>query len=241
MRCPESKGIADNQQGSRYNCGMQLSQRQKDIVVGTLLGDGCLEFDGFKASRLQIKQCEFKKEYVMWLYEELKNLVRTPPKQRKDDQQWYFSTRSLIELDLYRNIFYKERIKIVPSNIRDLLISPMSLAIWFMDDGTLDYRVKSHYSFNLSTDSFSSENVRLLQEVLYGKFGIPSSIQTPSSRGKKYVKLYIGKDGRKKFLDTVRHYILNCFSYKIPPIISDPSETDLKKYSMNILTSEIEV
>ena len=52
MRCPDVKGITDNQQGSRYNCVMQLSQKQKEIVIGTLLVDGYLEFDGFKASRL---------------------------------------------------------------------------------------------------------------------------------------------------------------------------------------------
>jgi hypothetical protein len=210
---------------------VNLSQRQKEIVIGTLLGDGYLEFDGFKASRLQIKQCEFKKEYVFWLYEELKNLVRTPPKQRKDNQQWYFSTRSLEELDSLRILFYNERRKLVPLTIEKLLVSPLSLAIWFMDDGTLDYRVKSHCSFTLSTDSFSINEVRLLQEVLLKRFEIQSSIQTPSSRGKKYVKLYIGKHGRENFLEIVKPYILSCFNYKLPPIILDPSETKLEVFS----------
>lgn len=240
MRCPDVKGIADNQQGSRYNCVMQLSQKQKEIVVGTLLGDGYLESDGFKASRLQIKQCEFKKEYVFWLYEELKNLVKTPPQQRKDNKQWYFSTRSIIELDAYRKIFYKNKRKLVPSNIKELLVSSLSLAVWFMDDGTLDYRVRSHYSFSLSTDSFTIYEVRLLQEVMNNKFGIQTSIQTPSSRGKKYVKLYIGKDGREMFLKTIHRYILPCFYYKLPPIMLDPSETDLERTWKCSQNSEIE-
>lgn len=206
---------------------MNLTQRQEEIVIGTLLGDGYLEFDGFKAGRLQIKQCEFKKEYVFWLYEELKNLVKTPPQQRKDNRQWYFSTRSLPELDFIRNLFYEERRKQIPLEIRELPVSPLSLAVWFMDDGTLDYRIKSHYSFSLSTDSFRLEEVKLLQEVLSDKFQIRSSIQTPSCRGKKYVKLYIGKNGRKRFLSTIKPYILSCFDYKLPPIILDPSETEL--------------
>ncbi len=208
---------------------MQLSQKQKEIIVGTLLGDGNLEFDGHKASRLQIKQCEFKKEYVFWIYHELKDLVKTPPQQRKDNKQWYFATRSIAELESFRNIFYKDRRKIVPTNIEKLLILPLSLAIWFMDDGTLDYRVKSHYSYNLSTDSFMLNEVRLLIGILDRRFGIKSSIQTPSSRGKKYVKLYIGKDGRDKFLEIIKPHILSCFNYKLPPVIFDPSETDLEK------------
>lgn len=208
---------------------MNLTKRQKEIIVGTLLGDGYLEHDGFKASRLQIKQCERKKDYVFWLYKELEDLVKTPPKQRKDNKQWYFSTRSLIELDFFRNLFYGTGQKSVPTTIKKLPISPLSLAVWFMDDGTLDYRVKSHYSFSFSTDSFIKSDVKLLQEVLYEKFGIKTSIQMPSCRGKKYVKLYVGKDGREIFLSIVKPYILSCFDYKLPKIILDPSETDLEK------------
>ena len=81
-----------------------LTQIQKDIIVGALLGDGSLEFDKFKASRLQIKQAERKKEYVIWLYENLANLVRTSPKQRVDTRQWYFSTRSLRSLEKFRDL-----------------------------------------------------------------------------------------------------------------------------------------
>ena len=207
---------------------VSLTDRQKEIIVGTLLGDGCLEHDGFKASRLQIKQAERKKDYVFWLYNELQGLVKTPPKQRPDNQQWYFSTRSLVELDFFRNLFYSSGRKLVPTTIKKLPVSPLSLAIWFMDDGTLDYRVKSHYSFSFSTDLFTISEVKLLQEVLLEKFEIQTSIQTPSCRGKKYVKLYVGKNGRDIFLPIIKPYILPCFDYKLPKIILDPSETDLE-------------
>jgi len=114
-------------------------------------------------------------------------------------------------------IFYLNGRKIVPENISTLIVSPLTLAVWFMDDGSLDYRVKSHYSFSFSTDAFKVKEVRLLQNVLKNRFKIESSIQTPSSRGKQYTKLYIGKDGRERFLKIISPYILSCFSYKIPP------------------------
>ncbi len=196
---------------------MALSKTQEQIVIGLLLGDGYLEFDKFKASRLQIKQAECKKEYVLWLYDQFVTKVKTGPKQRPDTLQWYFSTRSLSDMEKYRLLFYKDRKKIVPRNIKEILTSPLTLAIWFMDDGTMDYRVKSHYSFTFSTDSFTVKQVMLLQNVLRDNFGIESSIQTPSSRGKKYTKLYIGKSGRDTFLKIVSPYILNCFAYKLPP------------------------
>lgn len=198
---------------------MALSQIQKQIVIGLLLGDGYLEFDKFKASRLQIKQAECKKEYVLWLYDKFITKVKTGHKQRSDTLQWYFSTRSLPEMEKYRLLFYQAGKKIVPPNIKDILKSPLTLAIWFMDDGTMDYRVKSHYSFTFSTDSFSVRQVMLLKEMLRENFGIESSIQTPASRGKRYTKLYIGKSGRDKFLKIISPYILQCFAYKLPPKI----------------------
>ena len=87
-----------------------------------------------------------------------------------------------------------------------------------MDDGTLDYRPKDHYAFSMSTDSFSVKEVALLQDVLKKQFNIITSIQTPSSRGKKYTKLYIGKSGRDIFRKKISPYILDCFKYKLPPI-----------------------
>ena len=215
---------------------MNLSQRQKEIIVGTLLGDGYLEHDGFKASRLQIKQSERKKDYVLWLYNELKDLVRTPPKQRKDNNQWYFSTRSLVELDFFRNLFYWSGKKSVPSTIKELPFSSLSLAVWFMDDGSLDYRVKYHYSFSFSTDSFSEPDVRLLQELLFEKFGVKSNIQMVLCRGKKYTRLYVGKEGRDNFLSIVEPHILSCFDYKLPKLYLTP-----QRLNQTLLKSQVGV
>jgi intein-encoded DNA endonuclease-like protein len=197
--------------------GMSLTQVQKDILVGSILGDGSLEFNGYHGARLQIKQSEAKGEYVNWLFKKFENLVRTAPKQRSDTNQWYFGTRYFKELKEFRDIFYQNGRKSIPKNISKFIRSPLTLSVWFMDDGSLDYREKSHFSFSLSTDSFSFNEVELLKAVLLKQFNIVSSIQTPSSRGKKYVKLYIGKHGRENFLKAIRPYVLKCFSYKLPP------------------------
>lgn len=207
---------------------MALTKRQKDILVGLLLGDGSLEFNGYRGTRLQIKQSFVKREYVERLFGEFENIVRTSPQERLDTHQWYFGTRYLSELTSFRETFYRDGRKVIPDSIFELVVSPISLAVWFMDDGTLDYRVKSHYSFSLSTDSFTREEVEALKEVLGCQFGIQASVQTPSSRGIRYPKLYIGKQGRDRFLGLVRPYILSCFSYKLPPATQlNPSETEL--------------
>ena len=206
-----------------------LSKQQLDILTGLMLGDGNLEFNGYRGTRLQIKQSEEKKEYVFWLYHQFAELVRTPPQQRPDTRQWYFGTRFFENLEDLRKVFYVEKRKVVPVNITDLFQSPLTLAVWFMDDGRLDFRAKSHYAYHISTDSFTESEVNELQKLLYERFGIVAKTYLSLCRGKRYPKLYIGAEGRDMFTKTIAPYLLPCFEYKTPPdlhnVYLDPSET----------------
>lgn len=207
-----------------------LSQQQRDVLVGLMLGDGNLEFNGYRGARLQVKQSEERREYVFWLYSQFMHMTKTPPQQRPDTRQWYFGTRFFENLEEFRNIFYAKRTKVLPENISELFQSPLTLAVWFMDDGHLDYREKSHYAYHISTDSFTESEVRVLQKLLLEKFNIMTKTYLSLCRGEKYPKLYIGKDGRDMFTKIVAPHILSCFRYKLPPdrllnVYLDPSET----------------
>lgn len=208
-----------------YNRYMRLSNRdkisehQKEIIVGSILGDGCLEFDGFYGTRLQVKQSEAYKDYVVWLYEQLENLCRSAPKARNDNGQWYFSTKHLTELTELRKLFYSDGKKRLPENIREMLMAPQSIAVWYMDDGHLDWRPKDHYAFVLNTDCFSPEDAWCLKEVLDNNFGVKSSIQNSLCRGKRYPKIYIGQEGRSEFLALIKPFVMKCFLHKLPPPI----------------------
>lgn len=57
-----------------------LTETQKAIVIGTLLGDG-----GIYEGSYYIKQSNEHKEYLFWLYNELKNICSSSPTQRKDN------------------------------------------------------------------------------------------------------------------------------------------------------------
>lgn len=196
---------------------MKLDKKLQDITIGLLLGDGCFEKKKDTLGiRLQIKQQSKAKEYVEWLYGQLKNYCLSGVKFRKDYSQYYFSTRYLREFqDLY-DLFYKDGKKVISSNIKDLLKSPLSLAIWYMDDGSLDFRPNDHYAFYLATNCFSVEDSKKLQQVLFENFGIKSAIYNNLCRGKRYPRIYIGSEGRNKFCQTVQSNILSCFYYKLP-------------------------
>ena len=88
-----------------------------------------------------------------------------------------------------------------------------------MDDGNYDYRQKSHYSYRISTDSFSLKENGLLVDMLKENFNIKTSVANPLCRGKRYPKLYIGAQGRETFLKTINSYVLRpVFLRKIRPI-----------------------
>lgn len=203
---------------------MKLTQRQQDIIIGTILGDGYLETKG-DITRLQLKQSVEKKEYVLWLYGELKNLCKSEPKQRVDNNQWYVNTRYFPELTSLKRIFYRNGIKIIPKNINLLLPNPLSLAVWFMDDGTLDWRVKDHYAYRLTTNCFSVEDNERLVAALKKNFNVHATTQTTLIRGKRYPRIHIGAKGRNEFKKLVEPFMLSCFRHKLPPIILNPSET----------------
>lgn len=195
-----------------------LSKEQRDILVGLMLGDGNLEYNGCRGTRMQVKQSCERKEYVMWLYDNFKQFTKTPPQERKDTKQWYFGTRFYEDFEEIRKNFYKDRVKIIPDNIAHIFDSPITLAVWFMDDGHLDYREKSHHAYHISTDSFTKDEVIVLEKLLLERFSIKAKTYMSLCRGKYYPKLYIGKDGRDMFVKTVAPYILPCFRYKLPPL-----------------------
>jgi len=204
---------------------VKITKRQNDIILGSIFGDGYLDPKG-DIARLHLKQSVEKKDYVFWLYHELENLCKSAPKQRKDNQQWYVSTRYFPELMEWRRRFYPKGTKLIPKDIGTQFQSPISLAVWFMDDGTLDWRPKDHYAFRLTTNCFSITDTSRLVEVLSKNFGVEATTQTTLMRGKRYPRIHIGARGRDKFLKLVSPYILKCFEHKLPPLYLTPQRLD---------------
>lgn len=111
------------------------------------------------------------------------------------------STRSYPCFTQLYNTFYPNGIKVVPNDIFDLL-TPISLAYWAMDDGSIS---KEKYGFLLHTQGFTLQEVILLINVLKIKFDLDCTAQ--KSRD-KYL-LYIKSQSIKKFIKLVKPYFQN--------------------------------
>jgi hypothetical protein len=188
----------------------------KSILIGTVLGDGHLTPPSGNKSQLYAKYDDKYIEYLHWLHTQLKPIGVSAIKPHKGFHQHRFRTRSSREIFKLRNYFYPLGKKIIPANISFVLRDPLSLAIWYMDDGTLDFREKYHRNASIATFCFSYRENKLLANALMKNFGIEARVHLSTMRGKKYYRLYIVSKSFDRFIDHIKAYIVPCMLYKIP-------------------------
>lgn len=193
----------------------RLNRKQRDVLVGLLLGDGHLETqNNGRTYRLKIEHSLVQKEYVDWLYQLFQDHARTEPRQKiqlvsgKAYQKYGFSTLSTGSLRFYGQQFYPNGHKRVPKSISRLL-TPIGLAVWFMDDGSI--KSNHHRARILNTQGFIQEDIERLQKVLTDRF----KIITTRRKQKEGEQIYIPSLQVEQFICLIRPYILPSMEYKI--------------------------
>ena len=202
-----------------YKKSLSLSERQREILLGVLLGDGHLEqLYTPTLARLKIEHSIKQKLYVDWLFNEFKDWVRTEPQVRhvngfgKMYQNYRFCTSGHALLGEFQYRFYIDRKKIVPNDLgKD--ISLLTLAVWYMDDGSIKSR--KHKGIFLNTQGFAFEDIEKLQEILKNKFSIGSTTR----KEKNGWQIYLGSENGRKFVTLIDPYIISSMRYKIPQIL----------------------
>lgn len=187
---------------------LELSKSQKEILVGLLLGDGCLERPkNSTGARLKISQCLKQKEFVWWLYENFSSFIATLPKIYRNELR--FNTLTHRCFKQFYDMFYPKGIKIVPNNVQDFL-TPTAFTVWFMGDGS----VKSNECRGriLNTQSFKRSDIERLTFVLKEKFNLISSIRMQ----KDGLQIYISAKSAQILNDLLKKEILPYFHYKLP-------------------------
>ena len=103
----------------------------------------------------------------------------------------------------------------MPATIGELLTDPISVAVWYQDDGTLDRRARYHWNVRLATYCFPYEDCVLLKEILKKNFGLEVSICRCAMRNKVYYQLYVPTKSMERFMEVVRPFIHENYAYKI--------------------------
>lgn len=194
---------------------LTLKKLQREILVGLMLGDGHLETqNNGKTYRLKVEQSANKAEYVSWLYENFENFVLNKPKIKDRERNGVaaksigFATLSHGSFRFYAQQFYASGKKVIPKIIGKLL-TPIGLAVWFMDDGSI--KSKFHKAKILNTQCFDKKEVLMLIQILKNKFGINAKLREQ----KDGCQIYILSESMDKFKKIVEKYIIDSMKYKL--------------------------
>lgn len=187
-----------------YKKTLNLTDMQRSILIGTLLGDGHLETqDNGKTYRLKIEHQLLQKDYLEWLHNQFKEWIGSGIKHRikKNGKEYVlFNTYSHGSFRFYAQQFYINRKKIIPKLINKLL-DPIALTIWYMDDGS--WKSNHHKTFIIHTVGFVKKDLELVQNTLKSKFGLETSLH---KQKEKYWRLYIKSKSAELFRKIVEPY-----------------------------------
>lgn len=209
-----------------YKTRLVLTEIQKDILVGTLLGDASMQAMKLnQLSNVKFEQKFAQKDYVDHLYEHFSDWVGTPPQIRsikgggaKDRQSVWFRTYRHPAFTLYKSLFYRvdsqgKQYKVVPDNILDLL-TPRALAYWFMDDGSTK-RLQAYdnkiSSFVFNTQGFSEDQQLLLLNALLTRYKFDATL----FKDRHYRLVAIRSKSKDALIEKIQPYIIPSFQYKI--------------------------
>lgn len=197
---------------------MGLSKRQKEAIIGMLLGDAWIQKTGERNARLRLEHSYKQKEYIFWKYEILKNYMQSRPKLlRRFNPIWkkaysYYrcQTHSSPVFGKFRRLFYPGGEKRIPDNIQKIFRSPLTLAIWYLDDGYYYPRDRVSYIY---LNAYSQEELLRMLRVLKENFQLAPKLIWK----KKKPVFYFPPQETQKLAEIIRPYVIPSLAYKIPP------------------------
>lgn len=180
---PAAKRKADVLNSICKNCRSNqipqiLTTQQHEFINGLLLGDASIVYAVKNKSlypRLTLSRKNEDKDYLFWQFEILKDFYQSGPKikkcfdkrSNKSYEQYYLQTKSgMVFYELHKK-WYPNNIKIVP---RDLILSPLTLLVWFLDDGSIIKSSENGLTLKLSTHGFCKQDVIYLTDLLTNYF-----------------------------------------------------------------------
>lgn len=194
-----------------------LNSIQKQFLVGTLLGDGCL----FKHSKngnynLSFSHCQAQEQYFHWkiaIMDPFINTFRKNVDKRGNSVMFQAATISHPDFNMFGDMFYSEnRKKYIPDNL-DIYFTPMALATWIQDDGSLNAGV----NMRICSMGFTEGDNYKLRDYLKRCFDLNSKVMGFKYKTKQYHQITLNKENTQKMSNIIRPYVVDCMKYKIMP------------------------
>ena len=208
-----------------------------DIILGMCLGDSSIlaNKQTKKSYRIStnhsIKQYEYM-NFKKYIFEGISSYRNSLKSGYTREEQCGFQTKSINISNEFYNSMYKDSKKFISDGI-NRWFTERTLAIWYMDDGSVS---KSSGSVTFSTNSMTQEEVSALSSILKNKFNLDSSIYNTQ----KGIILCLNRINSLKMFEIISNYTHPSMSYKLNGNINN-FEINLYKisYNENLSTTDI--
>ncbi len=200
-----------------------LSDQQWQVVLGSLMGDGNLSPNrrGRNGVRFRLGHGPAQARYLDWKVSMLGNIACS---RRVDARGAVFADfRPLPELgELQRTVYFgDDKLHLTWDYLKAL--TPLALAIWFMDDGCLTERSKGSQQrtaggsgrVQFGVESMSEGSRDRLVEYLRGTHGLQTSWRRVGTAGK--AALTFTTAASRQFLELVADCVHPSMDYKLLP------------------------
>ena len=182
----------------------------KEIILGSLLGDGSLKiYKPYQNARFSFRHAKKQEDYFLWKVSKLKEISSNNcfwEQQKNGRDGWGYTklryqSQALEALTELHKLTHKGGKKKIRRKWLNQL-TPLSLAVWWCDDGSLVGNTRKGV---FCTDSFSLEEIKILRKYLRIVWDIETNLGTIKTKsGKNCYRLWITSTQQlKKFLQII--------------------------------------
>ena len=184
-----------------------LLPEEIEIILGSILGDAWMTKTNQGYEYIWFSHSDKQKQYLEWLYDSLPNVRTTHITEYHYKTGGYvryqFSSKHNPKLTNYiRKVAYNGKTKCITRKYLNLL-TPLSIAVWWMDDGSLSV-YNGERRGKLCTHSFSLKENKIIQRYFKVVWGIESSIKTEKG---KYYFIRLNATNMKKLVNIIYPYV----------------------------------
>lgn len=188
-----------------YGALMKTSKESRDLVLFMCLGDGTLNSRGY----LSMRHCLAQEDYLHWKRDLLKSNLQMSDCYYVDNNgygSYELRTKTYKFIKTYRRFLYPSGRKKIDN--RKLLekLTPLGLAIWYMDDGGLSQKKRDGkvYANELMINThLSKEENQVIIDYFQDVWGISFS----QVRNRGLYRLRCGTKQARRFIDIVKPYV----------------------------------
>lgn len=190
----------------RKNINISLSHDELSIIIGSILGDAYV----YPLGKICFEQSNKQSDYLNWKYSRLRRLAypKIATVSRLDRRNGVVSESERFFLRQYfrkfRQLFYPDGKKTIPIQILEKWLTPLSLAVWYMDDGHLE----KHKYPTIATESYRLEDLNKIISLLKYKFRLDCLLSEKKKR------LRIRSNSVNQFFNLIFKYMPECMKYK---------------------------